>query len=125
MERKLIGKFDIFIALLLVSFCLLLLFLPREANSLTAEIISENKTEIIELEKVSEPYEMTVTSNGHTLILNVSRDGVEIIKTDCKDKVCASVGKVSRHNECAICLPAKVIVRVYEKDGEETVDGLI
>ena len=125
MKRSLVTKTDIIAVAVILVICLSLLLLPFKNDGLTAEINADGRIQTIDLTQVTEPYEMTVESNGHRLILNISREGVEIKKTDCEDKICMASGKLDRNNECAVCLPARVIIRVYTGENKDGVDVLL
>lgn len=125
MERRFITKTDITAIAVLLILCLSFIILPTKKGGLKAEINADGQIQTIDLTRVTENYALTVKANGHTLTLNISRDGVEIINTDCEDKICVASGKLDRHNECAVCLPAKTVVRVYTEEKEDGVDVLL
>ncbi len=69
---------------------------------------------------LSEDREISVTSNGITLVV-VIRDGAAYVKSsECPDGVCVSSGRISRGGESIVCAPAGV--RLQVKGGGEHVD---
>lgn len=126
MERRLFTKADaVLLAALAAAVLLLLLwvFLPRQ-GTLQAEIITATEAFTVDLSSVKEPYETVIVSNGHTLTLSFEKNAVRVRESDCPDKCCVACGKLTKNGQSAICLPAKVMVRVFASD-ESEVDAVI
>ena len=126
MERRLFTKADALllalVALLTAGLLLFLLF-PRSGH-LTAEITTDSGTRTVDLEKIVSPYTETVVSNGHTLTLSFDRGSVQVAEANCPDKCCVSCGKLTKNGQCAVCLPARVTVRLFA--GKESgVDAIV
>ncbi len=112
----------IFWSVLVIS-CLFLLF----SNLIFAK--SGQKTLVIEvdgahyaayrLEEITKPKRIKIQSDFGSQELEITKDSVEIIKSDCKDGLC--LGKLEHAGEMAVCLPNRIVVRL-EHDGE--VDGV-
>ena len=52
---------------------------------------------------------------------------VSIIKSSCPDQVCVNTGVLTRPGQSAVCLPARVAVRITgetRSDGQSPVDGM-
>ena len=64
--------------------------------------------------------ERTVESNGYTLHLVLSADGVEMTTSDCPTQECVHTGKITRSGQSIVCLPARVIVTL---EGGAAADG--
>ena len=114
MKRRFFTKADavlLGVVALLSAGLLALLFRPQSGH-LTAEITTDTSVTTVDLETVVEPYTKTITSNGHTLTLSFDRGSVQILESDCPDKCCVACGKLTKNGQCAVCLPAEVIVRV-------------
>ena len=66
----------------------------------------------------------TVYDVGNGVIVSVSNGCVSIIDSDCKDKLCVSLGERDKNGQCSVCLPNKTAVTVYSKANGE-VDGIV
>ncbi len=53
------------------------------------------------------------------------KDGyVNMINSNCKDKLCVSMQKISKNGEMIVCLPHKVYISVHSLEQEDDEDGL-
>ena len=62
-------------------------------------------------------YFQTFTSNGITLQVRFSPDGVQVLSADCADQICVQSGKLTHAGESAVCLPARISVSLLAEDG--------
>ncbi len=62
------------------------------------------------------------TDRGYNL-LRVSEHGIEMIESDCPDKVCIGFGHVHHVNDKIVCLPNRIFVEVIGPDTDEGVDA--
>lgn len=61
-------------------------------------------------------------TDGHKFIIKIEGGKVWAEESDCQDKVCIGMGKISRVNQQIICLPNKVTITIT---GESTSDGIV
>ena len=127
MKRKLITLTDGLIIAAVILVCTAAVFIVRQGDNsrLTAEITSENGVEIIELWKVTEGFEKEIISCGHSLILSVEHNSICIRDSSCKDGVCVNTGVLDSKGDSAVCLPARVTVRVLGGSEEQEVDVIL
>ncbi len=53
------------------------------------------------------------------------KDGyVNMIQSNCKDKLCVDMKKISKNGEMIVCLPHKVYISVHSLDKKDDGDGL-
>lgn len=119
-KRKYFALGDLLVALLVLSafvLGLLLLFSGRGDEGLVAvisvrgEVYSE-----IPLAQVIEPYDLTIEGD-EAVVLHISTDGVEFISSDCPDKLCVNTGLLTSSGQSAVCLPARVSVKLVSEAG--------
>lgn len=80
-------------------------------NPLTAKITVDGELfKTVELTKEEQIIEIN-TDHGKN-VLKVYDYGIEMIESDCPDKVCLVFGFVDNTNESIVCLPNKVLVEV-------------
>ncbi len=65
----------------------------------------------ISLSEVSKPYELTVQGE-QSVVLSVSSEGVCFKSSECPDKLCVNTGHLTHSGESAVCLPARVSVKL-------------
>lgn len=126
-QRPYIRKADLLAVLLvlIVTAAGVLIITLRHTGSsaATAEIrVNTTLTKSIDLTKVEESYEIKVEGNL-PVTLEISRDGVRFISSECPDKLCIHSGLIAA-NESAACLPAGVSVTV-KGTGDSEVDGIV
>lgn len=119
-ERKLLGKADIFVLLILAVLCVSLcspFFLKK--GEVTATVIYDG--EAVE--------EINLSKNEDSFVLNVGRCEIAVEKNEiffkdspCPDKVCMNAGRLSKSGQFASCVPEKVTIIL--KGGEKLPDAV-
>ncbi len=114
---SLFQKRDLFLiveVLLAALFCYLWTF-PRESASC---IVVEQDGQIIStisLSQVQEPYELEI-GGPYPAVLLIEPDGVSFLSASCPDKRCVHSGKLTQAGQIAVCLPARLTVRLQGSD---------
>ncbi len=123
-DRKLFGKREIVILTVLLLLCgaagLLLWLLPKG----TAAVVERNGEVVLrqELSTLRGPVTYEVQGeNGITLQMELSPTGAAVLSSECPDKICVHTGVLHRAGEAAVCLPARVVLRL---EGAGAVDGI-
>ena len=60
--------------------------------------------------------------NGGTNILKIENGAARIIEAECPDKLCINFGTIDEGGETITCLPNKLTVTVYGKDGDVDIE---
>lgn len=103
---------------------LVLLLSPKDEKGLTAVVSVEGEvyTEVA-LDAVKEPYELTLCGDREAVLL-ISSDGVRFVTSDCPDKLCVNTGMISRSGQSAVCLPARVSVKLISSEESGGIDAV-
>ncbi|SET12733.1 NusG domain II-containing protein [Paenibacillus sp. NFR01] len=68
------------------------------------------------------------TERGYD-ILSIHDNGIEVIESDCPQKICFTFGLIKRPRQSIICLPLRMVIEVQAKagnpGGDEEIDGVI
>lgn len=117
--RKIVKKGDFILLVILLLVAGLFFALGNSGKTATsAEIICNNETVLrIDLTTVNKEYEETLP-NG--MILCVSQNGIRVLSSDCKDKLCIHCGQLSEDGDIAVCLPNRTFIKV---SGEKQKDA--
>ena len=114
------------LAVIVLSVVVGLVFLlsPKDEKGLTAVVSVEGEiyTEIA-LDAVKEPYELTLHGDREAVLL-ISSDGVRFVTSDCPDKLCVNTGMISRSGQSAVCLPARVSVKLISSEESGGIDAV-
>lgn len=117
-DRRSAVILSVFILLCSAAFAVFSL-LPRGTVA-----VVERSGEVILSQRLSSLQSPTETKiegeNGIELTVVFYPDGAAVKESACPDKVCVGFGKLTRVGESAVCLPAKVVLRL---EGAPEVDG--
>lgn len=82
-------------------------------------IIEQNGTQIhkINLSNVKNPYDIEINDEFH-VIIRVEPNKIYFKESTCPDKLCKKMGKISFPGQTAICLPAKISIRIVGQENE-------
>lgn len=124
--KKLIKPLDlVLIAALLLAGGGLWLARSRAAAGVTAVISVKGREERrIDLTKVEAPYEIALDTSP-AVTLTVAPNAVWFSEANCRDKLCMKAGKLTKVNDSATCLPARVTVRLIGETGGSDVDAAV
>ncbi|MGN0453489.1 MAG: NusG domain II-containing protein [Ruminococcus sp.] len=115
------------IALVLTAFAAGVAMLCHFSSSGTRiALITVNGREYksIALDEVTAPYELTVEGEC-TVLVQISSEGVRFVSSECDDKLCINTGLVDRPGESAVCLPARVAVKLICEDNSGEIDAVV
>ena len=121
MIKKLaIHKFEVIsvILILILSLSIYAFFHYKKSGENFA-IIEQNGTQIykINLSNVKNPYDIEINDEFH-VIIRVEPNKIYFKESTCPDKLCKKMGKISFPGQTAICLPAKVSIRIVGSQSE-------
>lgn len=82
-------------------------------------IIEQNGSQIykINLSNVKNPYDIEINDEFH-VIIRVEPNKIYFKESTCPDKLCKKMGKISFPGQTAICLPAKISIRILGSQSE-------
>lgn len=123
-ERNKLGKRGILAVLILLLLSMAALLLLRLLPKAAVAVVERNGTIILrqELSALDGPIEREIQGeNGITLIVALSPDGAAVRASECPDKICVHTGTLHTAGESAVCLPARVVLRL--EGGNGAIDG--
>ena len=78
----------------------------------------------VDLNKVTESYELPVTYGKHTNILMITHGEISVSYADCPDRLCQKQGAASNGTYPIVCLPNKMTV-VFENSENSDVPNAV
>lgn len=87
-------------------------------------VIEQNGKEIrrVELSSITQPE--TIVLEGEISVTVLLEPGqVSIVHSDCPDQICVNTGALTRPGQSAVCLPARVSVRIVGENNSG-IDGM-
>lgn len=110
MKLKILKLSDLVVVGAVAAIALLLIALSSSAEALTLEIISDKETVYeLPLREVRETFIYRM-SNG--MEIEISRDCVKVISSDCPSKNCIGTGALTSAGDICICIPNKTVIRL-------------
>ena len=96
-----------------------LLLRDRGTDSPVARISRDGVLlEEIDLNRVDEPYTLTLEDGSGTNTVAVERGRVCISEADCPDRICVNQGWISDGTVPIVCLPHKLIIEIVGAGGD-------
>ncbi|MGL5243596.1 MAG: NusG domain II-containing protein [Sarcina sp.] len=78
-----------------------------------------NLIKTIDLNKVQEKYEFKIGNDEHFNIINVSKEGIKVIESNCPDKICIKTGEIQDSLLPIACLPNNLIIKIEGVNHDE------
>ncbi len=103
---------DIMITAVIVAAAVFLFIIPLLYGSEPAYVVITVQNGGTTRFSLYENRELTVSSNGITLLVVIENAQVYVKSSDCPDKVCVHTGRISRSGQSIICAPAGVVISV-------------
>ena len=116
MKQKFIRKADI-ILILVIALAAAVIFLPKyisgkNANSITAEIMQNNKVvKTVDLSSVKKAYEINLDSDP-AVIIKVEPGCIYYSHSDCHDQICVRTGRLTKVGDTAACVPSRTLIKL-------------
>ena len=121
MNRKFIGKTEIFIILAIVIISLVFIFLQNNTKSAsTAEIHKDG--ELIYTVDLDTDNTFTL-DEADGFIFEVKNGAIRVSKSECENQICVNTGFISKNGQTAVCLPKRLAVKTVTSDGFDAIIG--
>ena len=124
--KKLIKPLDlVLIAVLLIAGGGLWLARSRAAAGVTAVVLVKGEeVRRVDLTRVEEPYEIGLDTIP-AVTLTVEPGAIFFSEAQCRDKLCVKAGRLTKVNDSATCLPARVTIRLIGETTGGDVDAAV
>ncbi len=114
-DRKLLTRRSAALLLGLLLLCALVFWIFSRLPGGTEAVVERDGQELFrrKLSRLSAPEIVRIDGeNGIALTVVFYPDGAAVTDSQCPDKICVHTGKLTKAGETAICLPAKVVLRL-------------
>ncbi len=114
------GDIVVYLTILLLAAGSFFMINLKPSGGKLMAVITQDGTELrrIYLEEVTERLETEINGSYNEVI--VAENGrIRFERADCPDKICVNTGWISRPGQVAVCVPAKVIIKITGDNGEE------
>lgn len=97
-----------------------ILALPGSRQGAQVEITLEGRTTLYPLDRDAR-FTLTASSGGTNTV--VIKDGeVRVTEADCPDRICVTMGAISRTGQTIVCMPHQLVIRITSD--EQEIDGV-
>ncbi len=114
MERRLIRPADLVLVLAAAALAAgLLLWQNSQSPGSCVAVIEKNGAEVqrIDLGRITEPEEINL-GGAYRVVLLAEPGQISFLSSDCPDQTCVRSGRLTKAGQAAVCLPARVSVRL-------------
>lgn len=121
--RRLFAPGDLFLVLGVLALAVVLFLDPwgRATPGSAAEVVVEvNGREVLRL-PLEEEGQYELDGFRGPFLFWVEDGGVRMVDSDCPDKLCVGMGRVSRPGQAVVCLPNRVTLRLEGDGGVDAV----
>ncbi len=123
--RKRVTAWDFVLMAVLVCVAVSAIFIQHKSNDELLEVVVKKDSEIVytqSLSSVSRETDVPI-DDEYNIILRVMPNGVQVISSECGDKICVNTGKITRSGQAVVCLPAHISVTL--RGGESEADVIV
>ncbi len=114
--KKLAVPFCIVLVILLCALWIILQGIFSEKGNIAQVRVSGEV--VLELDLKTDTRQELHGDNGIDLVIVVNNESVYVESSGCPDKICVNKGRISDVGETIVCLPARTIVEVVERNNE-------
>ncbi|MGI6563371.1 MAG: NusG domain II-containing protein [Clostridia bacterium] len=115
------GDILIFAVIICISVAIFASFRIRTgAGHAVAQIIRDGEViRTIDLDQVDEPIIIELKGKYNNIIIAEERT-IRFERSDCPDRICEKMGRISRPGQTAVCVPAGVIINIIGSAEDDT-----
>lgn len=116
------NDFKLLIIVIIISLTMFLIFnINKNNNPKIGEVYYENKLVLtLDLEK-KEKKEYTINGYNGNVIIEVNNGKIRVKEEKSPKHLCSKQGYITSSNETIVCLPNKVVIKIKEKTGLDTI----
>lgn len=70
---------------------------------------------VVQQLNMDKPQEITVTGSIGNTTVKIDQKSVQVIHSDCPEKICIKTGKIRHIGEIIVCVPNRVVIRINGK----------
>ena len=125
MERKWFRPADLILLAAAAAVCLVLLLWQHSAgNADCTAVIEQDGQELrrISLSALTQEERIDLGGDYHVVLL-AEPGAISFLSSDCPDQICVRTGKLTKPGQAAVCLPARISVRL-EGENEGGADAM-
>lgn len=111
-QRKRAAWGDVVVGLIILIAAVILagLLFSRPEQALTVQVVRDGEVILsCRLDMLKETQQIPVEGE-YWLVLEISSDGVQVVKTQCPGEDCMHMGMISQVGEQIVCLPNRLVV---------------
>lgn len=110
------------VAILIGQFLLINKFLNKEKGD-RVEIYVKN--ELYGTYPLNKDRKITIKDKDNLNVLSIHSNGIEMIESNCPDKVCVKTGFINKPGQSIVCLPHKVnVIIVSDDESKKELDAI-
>lgn len=112
------------IIVILIVFAVAILLMAIYSKNVGQYIIIEKNGDILYKINLVDNQEMIISGeDSNTVTVKIEDGAVRVVSSDCPDKTCVRMGRISKAGEKIICLPARISIEIEGKGSADALTG--
>ena len=108
-------KQDLFLIAFFLCLAAVLLFCFNRTTGTGVAVVEQNGTELYRFDLGKQKTAQIIDLGGEYHVKLLLEPGaISFQHSNCRDQICVRTGKLSKPGQAAVCLPAKISVRIAE-----------
>lgn len=125
-----IKKADILVIFLIILTSFFIYFftnkLPKENENSSKKVVITVDGKIFKEVSLNKDIDIEINSQYGNNVVHIENGEVQMFESDCKDKICMKMGKISLNGDSIICLPNRLMVKIVDDaPDDESLDMII
>lgn len=116
----------ILIAFILVIIISLLGYVKFKDTKQTASFVQIYKdNELYKEVPLDEDVEFTIKDGKLENKIKIHDNGVEVVESNCPDKVCVKTGFINKPSQSIVCIPNKINIKIIDEKSDDKIDAIV
>ena len=125
-----IKKADILVIFIIVLTSFFIYFFtnksPKDHENSSKKVVITVDGKIFKEVSLNKDTDIRINSQYGNNVVHIKNGEVQMFESDCKDKICMKMGKISLNGDSIICLPNRLMVKnVDDEPNDERLDMII
>ncbi|WP_187363623.1 NusG domain II-containing protein [Peptoniphilus phoceensis] len=125
-----IKKADILVIFIIVLTSFFIYFftnkLPKDHKNSSKKVVITVDGKIFKEVSLNKDTDIRINSQYGNNVVHIENGEVQMFESDCKDKICMKMGKISLNGDSIICLPNRLMVKIIDDaPDDESLDMII
>ncbi|MFH1415661.1 MAG: NusG domain II-containing protein [Elusimicrobiota bacterium] len=110
------SKYDLIIIAAVLAVAIVFPFVAGSVHSEPARVLIYHNEELVESLEYGKPGKIEIDLETGPFIVIVEKEGVKVLESPCRHKICVRTHPITRAGECIVCAPNGMLVKIEGTD---------